>query len=188
VNQVAAFIGRLMLALIFILGGIGKLFALQATGTYMAQAGLPADLVLPAGIFELVAGLAIALGFLTRIFSILLAGFCLLTALIFHHDFTDPMQSTMALKNIAMAGGFLCLFAHTQMRWSYDSMRHHRETDLASIDAERRAHEAELRAARAEGRAIVVPAGTATATAGGTAVVDTDGDGVPDTRTKRRWF
>ncbi|WP_157082964.1 DoxX family protein [Novosphingobium lentum] len=186
-NQVAAFIGRLMLALIFILGGLGKLFALQATGAYMAQSGQPADLALPAGIFELVAGLAIALGFLTRIFSILLAGFCLLTGLIFHHDFTDQVQSTMLLKNIAMAGGFLCLFAHTQMRWSYDSMRRHRQTDLAAIDAERHAHEAELRAARAEGRTVVVPAGS-TAIPAGTTVVDTNGDGIPDTRTKRRWF
>ena len=110
-NYVAAFIGRIFLAVIFIVSGISKLFDVASTQQALASAGLPASLALPTGIFELVAGLAIALGFMTRLFAILLAGFCLVTILFFHRNFADPMQAGMAMKNLAIAGGFLCLFA-----------------------------------------------------------------------------
>jgi putative oxidoreductase len=119
----------------------------------IVKAGLPAGLAIPAGIFELVAGLAIALGFMTRFFSILLAGFCILTAVLFHQNVTDPMQAAMALKNLAIAGGFLCLFAHSHMRWSYDSMRLTRRAEIAERDGASKVHEAELRTAAAEARA-----------------------------------
>ena len=114
---------------------------------------------------------------MTRLFAILLAGFCLVTILFFHREFTDPMQAAQAMKNLAIAGGLLCLFAHSQMRWSYDSMRLERKAEIARRDAEERVHDAELRAARAEGRAA----------APGTVVTDVDGDGRPEVR-KKRWF
>ena len=152
-NMFAALVGRIMLSLIFIVSGATKLFTPAATEAMIVKAGLPPGLAIPAGIFELVAGLAIALGFMTRLMSILLAGFCLLTALFFHRDFTDPMQAANAMKNVAIAGGLLCLFAHSQMRWSYDSMRLTRKAEIAERDGAVKVHEAELRAAAAEARA-----------------------------------
>ena len=152
-NMIAAAIGRILLSLIFIVSGASKLFDPAATEAMIVSAGLPSGLAIPTGAFELIGGIAIALGFMTRLFSILLAGFCLATVLFFHRDFTDPVQATMALKNVAIAGGFLCLFAHSQMRWSYDSMRLTRKTEIAEREGVTNAHEAELRAAAAEARA-----------------------------------
>ena len=163
-NMIAAAIGRIMLSLIFIASGAMKLFNPAATEAMITKAGLPPGLAIPTGIFELVAGLAIALGFMTRLMSILLAGFCLVTALFFHSDLTDPMQAANAMKNVAIAGGFLCLFAHSQMRWSYDSMRLTRKAEIAERDGVTKTHEAELRAAAAEARAEglrTAPAGVA---------------------------
>lgn len=185
-NTVAAFVGRILLALIFIVSGTSKLFDPVATNAMIVKAGLPDGLALPVALFELIGGIAIALGFMTRLFAILFAGFCLLTILFFHRDFADPLQSAMALKNLAMAGGFLCLFAHSQMRWSYDSMRIARRGDIATRDAEERAREAELRAARAEGHVAAVASRRVD---GDTSYVttDLDGNGVAD-RPRRRWW
>ena len=152
-NMIAAAIGRILLSLIFIVSGASKLFDPAATEAMIVSAGLPSGLAIPTGAFELIGGIAIALGFMTRLFSILLAGFCLVTALFFHREFTDPVQAAMALKNVAIAGGFLCLFAHSQMRWSYDSMRLTRKAEIAEREGVTKAHEAELRAAAAEARA-----------------------------------
>jgi putative oxidoreductase len=163
-SAIAAFFGRLMLAALFVLAGIPKIIDPSGAAAMLEAANLPANLAMPTGIFEVVAGLLLALGFMTRIVSILLAGFTLLTVFFFHNQFGDPMQAALALKNVAIAGGLLVVFAYGQMRWSYDHMRATRRGEIAARKAEERAHEAELAAARAEGRA---------------AVLDRDGDGRP---------
>ena len=184
-NVIAAFVGRIMLSLIFIVSGISKLFDPAATEAMITGAGLPAGLALPTGVFELVAGLALVLGFMTRLFSILLAGFCLVTILFFHREFTDQMQAAMAMKNLAIAGGLLCLFAHSQMRWSYDSMRLTRKAEIAGRDAAAKVHEAELRAAAAEAKADGLrTAPVVAAPVAAAPVIDRNRDGVDD-RTQR---
>ena len=152
-SAIAAFLGRLMLALLFVLSGIPKIMDPSSTAQMLASKSLPPALAMPTGIFEVVAGLLLALGIMTRLVSFLLAGFTLLTVFFFHNQFGDPMQAAQALKNIAIAGGLLVVFAYGHMRWSYDHMRAARRGEVATRDAEVRAHEAELRAARAEGRA-----------------------------------
>lgn len=174
---IAAFIGRLMLALLFIMAGIPKIMDPSGPAAMLQSVGLPASFALPTGIFEVVAGLLLALGFMSRLVSIVLAGFTLLTVFFFHNAFADPEQGTAALKNIAIAGGLLLVFAYGQMRWSYDHMRTTRKGEIAAADATARLHEAELRAARAEGRAA----------ASGAVVTDVDHDGRPEVR-KRRWW
>ena len=157
-SMIAVFIGRLFIALIFIVSGINKLIHLNDTNAMISAAGLPAGLAIPTGLFELIAGVCIALGIATRLFAILLAGFVLATILFFHRDFTDPMQAMAAMKNLAIAGGLLCLFGYGHTRWSYDALRQRRRDELARHEAETRLTEAELRAARAEGRAEAVGA------------------------------
>ena len=180
-NMIAAFVGRVLLSIIFIVAGISKLFDPATTEAMITGAGLPAGLAIPTGIFELVGGLAIALGFMTRIFSILLAGFCLVTILFFHREFTDQMQAAMAMKNLAIAGGLLCLFAHSQMRWSYDSMRLTRRAEIAERDGAAKVQEAELRAASAEARADGLrTAPVVAAPLAAAPVIDRDRDGVDD--------
>ena len=117
----AAPLGRVLLSLIFILAGASKLGDLAGTGAYMQGAGVPSMLALPAGLFELLAGLAIAAGFKTRPVALLLAGFCLLTAALFHSNLADQMQMALALKNVALAGAFLLLFAHGAGPMSLDA-------------------------------------------------------------------
>lgn len=104
--------GRVLLALLFLLAGGSKLGAYSATVAYMASAGVPGAL-LPAVIAtELGGALAIILGWKTRAVAALLAGFSVLTALIFHNNFADQIQMIMFLKNISIAGGFLLLVAN----------------------------------------------------------------------------
>ncbi len=61
------------------------------------------------------------LGWQTRLSAFLLAGFCLVSALIFHADFGDPMQSILFMKNLAIAGGLLTLLANGAGAWSVDA-------------------------------------------------------------------
>ncbi len=127
-----AFIGRIMLALIFIISGAIKLADIPGTASYMAGAGLPTSLALPVALFEIIGGLMIVFGIFTRLTALVFAAFCLLTALLFHRETADPMQAANALKNIAIAGGFLCLFAYVGKSWSVDAMRERRRERLAT--------------------------------------------------------
>src|SRR3984885_3215346 len=103
--------GRLLLGLLFLLSGLGKLGAYGATAAYMSAAGVPGAL-LPAVIAtEVLGSLAIILGWKTRVAAFLLAGFSLLTALTFHNNLADQTQMIVFLKNISIAGGFLLLVA-----------------------------------------------------------------------------
>lgn len=102
-------LGRLLLGLMFVLAGINKFGAIDGTIQYMASAGLPSFLAYPTAAFELLAGLAVVIGFQTRIAALLLAGFCLVTAFLFHMQAGDQVQQIMFLKNLSIAGGFLVL-------------------------------------------------------------------------------
>ena len=97
------------MALIFILSGFGKIGAYEATQGYMEAFGVPGILLMPTIFFEIGAGIALFVGFQTRFVAALLAGFSVISAIIFHADFSDQIQQILFLKNIAMAGGFLLL-------------------------------------------------------------------------------
>jgi putative oxidoreductase len=167
-SWIAAVIGRLLLAVMFVVSGLQKLIDPGPTGQMLAGASLPPTLALPTGLFEAVAGVLLAVGLMTRLVSVVLAAFVALTIFFFHNRFADPLQGTLALKNVAIIGGLLMTFAYGQMRGSYDYLREKRRT-----------HDAEVRAAHAEGR---IEGAAAPHT------VDVDGDGVATVRTKRRWF
>ena len=81
-SAIAAFLGRLMLALLFVLAGIPKIIDPSGAAAMLEGAGLPGSLAMPTGVFEVVAGLLLALGFMTRLVSILLAGFVCAQALL----------------------------------------------------------------------------------------------------------
>jgi len=188
-SMILGFVGRLLIALLFVVSGANKLMDIAGTETAITAVGLPSGLAIPTALFELVAGLALVFGVLTRLFAVLLALFCLATAFFFHNNFLDPNQATALLKNLAIAGGLLCLCGLDSMRWSYDAMRERRRREAAALDAQSRAHDAEVRAARAEGIAAGTRSVAATATPphGTTVVTDVDGDGVPEV-SKRRWL
>ena len=114
-------LGRAMLAAIFIVAGFNKLGeAYAGTQAYMDSVGVP-GLLLPAVIaVEILGGIAILIGFQTRIAAALLFGFTMLTALLFHSDFSQQMQSILFMKNIAIAGAFLVLFSRGPGQWAFN--------------------------------------------------------------------
>jgi len=122
-NPIFSLGGRFLMALLFLLGGLGKFTNLAGTSAYMESAGIPGFLALPAAAFELVAGLLILVGFQTRLVAFVLSGFCLVTALIFHTNFADQVQLIMFLKNLGLAGGFLLLARDGAGGLSLDSRR-----------------------------------------------------------------
>lgn len=144
-STLLAFVGRVLIALLFLISGINKFADISGTQAMLTAAHLPAGLAMVTAVFEVVAGIALILGVFTRLVALLLAAFCLLTAFFFHNQFMDPVQAANLLKNLAIAGGLLCLCALETFRWSYDDLRDRRRRDA-------QLREAELREARAEGR------------------------------------
>ena len=123
VSNMSLLAGRAMLSAMFIMAGISKIGGYDGTAAYMASYGLP-GLLLPAVIaLEIGGGLAILVGLQTRLAALLLAGFTLLATIIFHSDFSQPMQSIMFSKNIAIVGAFLLLFAQGPGEWSLSSVK-----------------------------------------------------------------
>lgn len=116
--------GRVLLSLIFIQSGFGKITGYAGTQAYMDSAGVPGILLPLVIIVELVGGLAVAVGWRTRLWAALLAGFCLVSAALFHFKPDEQMQMILFMKNVAMAGGFLLLVAHGAGVLSLDARRH----------------------------------------------------------------
>ncbi len=102
-------IGRIRLAVTFIMSGHGKRGAPRATQGYIAAMGLPAPLLayLGAVIVEVGGGALLLVGYRTKLVALGLAVFCVVTALIFHHALGDQNQMIHFFKNLAMAGGLL---------------------------------------------------------------------------------
>lgn len=121
-TSVIPVIGRVLLAAIFILSGIGKLAAPAATMGYIASTGLPfAPLALAIAIgVELGGGLLLVLGVKTRLVAAGLAVFSIVTGLAFHNAVGDQNQMIHLLKNFAMAGGLLQVVAFGAGAYSFD--------------------------------------------------------------------
>ena len=123
----AAFIGRILLALIFVVSGVGKITGYAGTAAVMAAKGLPmVDVLLPLTIaVELGGGLLLALGWKTRWAAAALFLFLVPTTLIFHQFWgIEPklaqMQKIHFLKNVAIMGGMLMVLAIGAGAWSVD--------------------------------------------------------------------
>jgi putative oxidoreductase len=119
-NPFAHLAGRILLALIFILSGIGKISDPAGTAGFMESMGVPGILVWPTIALEILGGIAIVIGFQTRITAFALAAFSIAAAVIFHHNFADQMQMIMFLKNLSIAGGLLLLAASGAMSFGVD--------------------------------------------------------------------
>ena len=113
--------GRILLAFMFLLSGLQKIDAYGATAGYMAAMGVPGALLPVVIATEVLGSAAIILGFKTRFAALSLAGFSVVSALVFHNNFADQTQMLMFLKNFSIAGGFLLLVAHGAGQLSVDS-------------------------------------------------------------------
>ena len=116
----APLIARLFIGAFFLLFGVFKITDIAGTAGYMEMVGLPGFLAWPAAIFETALGLSLILGFQIRLMALGGAGFCILTALLFHRDFADQTQMIMFLKNFSIAGAFLMFFANGAGKYALD--------------------------------------------------------------------
>ncbi len=110
-NSIIILISRIFLAILFILAGWSKLTGLEGTAQYFGAIGLPMPSVtaVVVGLIEFVGGLAILIGFQTRIAAVVVALFTIGATLVAHMDFAEGMNALMAQKNLAIAGGLLLL-------------------------------------------------------------------------------
>lgn len=113
--------GRILLSLIFLMSGIGKIAGYEATAGYMSAMGVPGALLPVTIVLEIAGAVAIMAGWKTRIAAFLLAGFTLVAAVIFHSNFGDQIQMIMFLKNVAIVGAFVMLMAKGAGRYSLDA-------------------------------------------------------------------
>lgn len=124
-----ALAGRILLALIFVLSGFNKLTGFDGTAAYMASAGLPFAklLLVPTIAIELGGGLLIMLGWRTRQVALLVFLFLIPVTYVFHNPAANPaqvqQQTIHLLKNLAIMGGMLHLFAFGAGKWSVDGRR-----------------------------------------------------------------
>jgi len=114
-------VGRVLIATLFLLSGWGKIAAYAGTQAYMQQAGVPGGLLPLVILLELGGGFAIVIGLYTRPVALLMAGFSIAAALLFHAGSADQLQQIMFFKNLGLAGGFLFLVANGAGRLSVDA-------------------------------------------------------------------
>jgi len=122
--HIAAF-GRLLIAVLFLLSGFGKIAAPAMMQGYIASVGLPAPLLglLIAIAVEIGGGILLVLGYQTRIVASVMAVFTIATALAFHNNFSDQNTMVHFLKNIAITGGLLQVVAFGAGSFSIDGRR-----------------------------------------------------------------
>ncbi|MBS0451646.1 MAG: DoxX family protein [Proteobacteria bacterium] len=126
-GDLLALVGRVLVAYLFIPAGFGKLMGFAGTVGYISSVGMPMPAVAAviAIIVELGAGIALLVGYKTRIAAIVLAVFTLVASFFFHAYWAAPeamkMVATLLFnKNIAVVGGLLALAAFGPGRLSID--------------------------------------------------------------------
>ncbi len=125
-----ALIGRILLAILFVPAGFDKIGGFSGMVGYSTSMGLPLPEVgvAVALVIELIGGLALLVGFGTRIAAIALAVFTLVASFYFHAYWALPaeqqmMQQLMFFKNIAITGGLLAFAAFGAGAFSVDARR-----------------------------------------------------------------
>jgi putative oxidoreductase len=124
-SDYTALAGRILIAVLFLLSGIGKIATPAATQGYIAAMGLPMPVAsyFASMTIEIGGSLLLIFGFQTRIVASGMALFTLATALVFHRNFADQNQMIHFLKNFAIMGGLLQVAAFGAGKFSLDARR-----------------------------------------------------------------
>jgi putative oxidoreductase len=127
--------GRILLSIIFIWAGWGKLLGFAATIGYFDKIGLPLPPAAAAvAVFmELGVGLALLAGLFTRLSGAALAAWCIVTALVAHTNFADRNMEIHFLKNVAMTGGLLYVVAFGAGAYSLDAILSRRSGTVRAV-------------------------------------------------------
>ncbi|MDC9605400.1 DoxX family protein [Xenorhabdus griffiniae] len=114
-------VARILISVLFIIAGYGKLGdAYAGTQQFMEAMKVPGILLPLTILLELGGGLAVMFGLLTRTTAVFTFIFCILTALLFHSDFSNDLNLTMFLKNVSISAGYLLLAMMGPGRFSID--------------------------------------------------------------------
>jgi putative oxidoreductase len=129
-SDAGALAGRLLIAALFLPAGIAKATGFAGTVGYISSVGMPAPAAaaVVAVLLEIVGGLALILGYRTRLFALAFAAFTLVASFFFHAYWAAPadqqfMQQLLFFKNIAVVGGLLFVALQGAGRWSLDARR-----------------------------------------------------------------
>ena len=118
--HILEFIGRLLLSILFLIEGLGKISMQESVIMYMEDYGVPGILFVPAIALEILFPIILILGYKTKCAASIMALFTFTVAIIFHTDFNDEMQMILFLKDIAIAGGFMIIIAYGPSKISLD--------------------------------------------------------------------
>ena len=113
-------IGRIFISALFLISAFNKVFNLDGSMGWMEGFGVPSFLIFPAIALEIILPVLIIVGYQARVAAGILSIFCLMTAFLFHFDFSDQSQLISFLKNIGLAGGFLFIVANGTKDWAVD--------------------------------------------------------------------
>lgn len=133
IENYGSLVGRIFISAIFLMAGLSKIRGYEATQGYMEAMGVPAAMLPLVIATEVFGAIAIILGYKARIAAFLLAGFSLVSAVLFHFNFADQIQSILFMKNVAMAGGFLYIVVHGAGPFSLDN-KFTQDDELSSVD------------------------------------------------------
>ena len=117
------FLGRIFISALFLISAYNKIFNLDNSMSWMEGFGVPGFLIYPAIFLEVILPVFVIIGFNARISAGLLAIFCIVTAFLFHFDFSDQGQTISFLKNIGLSGGFLFIVVNGTKEWSVDKKK-----------------------------------------------------------------
>ena len=120
VEPAGILLGRCLLAALFLHEAYAKIMNYDGAVIYSEAFGIPGFLLPPAILLELAGGAMIIGGAGARLASLGLAGFCLITAVLFHRNFGDRNQLLHFEKDFAIAGGLLLLAVRGPGNWALD--------------------------------------------------------------------
>jgi len=143
---ITAVLGRILLGAYFVVTGGITIMAPETAGAAFAGAGWPPQVATVAGVFEVLGGLCLCIGALTRLVALALAIWLGLGIALFQPLIISAGLRPDVLMQLGLIGGLLLVFAHSQVWWSLDAMRHTARADRARLAAEQRAHEADVQA------------------------------------------
>lgn len=124
IQDLAMLIGRALMSAIFIWSGYAKLVSQAATQDYFAHIGLPVPMLawLVTVAIEFVGGIALLVGVQARVAGLVLALWCIATAIVGHSDFSNPDMQIHFMKNVAMCGGLIYIAIFGGGFYSVDRM------------------------------------------------------------------
>ena len=108
-NPYIGLAGRVLIALMYVGAGLNFIGDYNNTAAFMESKGVPGFLLVPTIILVLVGGVSIIVGWKTRFFAFLLAGFTLIAGIMIHNEFGNPSEFNHFMQNISIIGGFLYL-------------------------------------------------------------------------------